>query len=407
MRTRPTGQSRMSSTARRPWRRAAASSTVRKALAVRPPRPMTRPRSSGATVSSKTVERSRSMASTGWGESPHRRRRLHLHPADPARRPRARLGGHRRRRRLALRPGGRAARAGRSRAPGDRARSRRQGAARAPVVPGAAAKARGRLACTPQEGVRQIATRAGVPLYATDEALAHATGSAVESPGETLHERSEPLARIRRRCGPARGMHERRQQLEAVDEPRARAAEVGRAVDQRRPRRSRTAGSSAKPGCARRSGTSRARARDVEAAARDHEHLGRRVAHRVPRHLPRRPRPPGRAGSTPPASATSSGPQCPLAERRVDPLEQHAASPWRTGDPRAHRVDARLELLRRPRPRALGYAERRRRRGGCRRRRRRGVCGSRFTTARRARQRGGEGRDASRSRRRTRRTAAG
>ena len=42
------------------------------------------------------------------------------------------------------------------------------------------------LACTPQEGV-EIATRAGVPLYATDEALAHATGSPAAPSGETLH----------------------------------------------------------------------------------------------------------------------------------------------------------------------------------------------------------------------------
>src|SRR6516225_577915 len=54
----------MSSTARRLSCRAAASRTVRKAFAVRPPRPMTRPRSSGSTVSSNTVERSRSIVST-------------------------------------------------------------------------------------------------------------------------------------------------------------------------------------------------------------------------------------------------------------------------------------------------------------------------------------------------------
>src|SRR5512138_832943 len=54
----------MSSTARRPSLRAAASSTVRSAFAVRPPRPMTRPRSSGSTVSSNTVERSCSTTST-------------------------------------------------------------------------------------------------------------------------------------------------------------------------------------------------------------------------------------------------------------------------------------------------------------------------------------------------------
>jgi hypothetical protein len=41
------------------------------------------------------------------------------------------------------------------------------------------------LACTPQEGI-DLASRAGVPLYATDEALVHATGSATV-PGETLH----------------------------------------------------------------------------------------------------------------------------------------------------------------------------------------------------------------------------
>jgi hypothetical protein len=41
------------------------------------------------------------------------------------------------------------------------------------------------LACTPQEGV-DLASRAGVPLYATDEALVYATGSAT-APGETLH----------------------------------------------------------------------------------------------------------------------------------------------------------------------------------------------------------------------------
>lgn len=36
-------------------------------------------------------------------------------------------------------------------------------------------------------GVRfDLASRAGVPLYATDEALAHATGTAT-APGETLH----------------------------------------------------------------------------------------------------------------------------------------------------------------------------------------------------------------------------
>src|SRR5690349_18277200 len=58
----------MSSTARLPSRRAAASRTVRNAFAVRPPRPMTRPRSSGSTVSSNTVERSRSIVST-WTAS--------------------------------------------------------------------------------------------------------------------------------------------------------------------------------------------------------------------------------------------------------------------------------------------------------------------------------------------------
>src|SRR5512133_80760 len=58
----------MSSTARLPSLRAAASITVRSALAVRPPRPMTRPRSSGSTVSSNTVERSRSRTST-WTAS--------------------------------------------------------------------------------------------------------------------------------------------------------------------------------------------------------------------------------------------------------------------------------------------------------------------------------------------------
>jgi hypothetical protein len=41
------------------------------------------------------------------------------------------------------------------------------------------------FACTPQEGV-DIASRASVPLYATDEALAHATGTEAPS-GETLH----------------------------------------------------------------------------------------------------------------------------------------------------------------------------------------------------------------------------
>jgi hypothetical protein len=41
------------------------------------------------------------------------------------------------------------------------------------------------VACTPQEGV-DLASRAGVPLYVTDEALAHATG-ATAAPGETLH----------------------------------------------------------------------------------------------------------------------------------------------------------------------------------------------------------------------------
>jgi hypothetical protein len=41
------------------------------------------------------------------------------------------------------------------------------------------------FACTPQEGV-EIASRANVPLYATDEALAHATGTAGPS-RETLH----------------------------------------------------------------------------------------------------------------------------------------------------------------------------------------------------------------------------
>jgi len=41
------------------------------------------------------------------------------------------------------------------------------------------------VACTPQEGV-DLANRAGVPLYATDEALAHATGARASS-GETLH----------------------------------------------------------------------------------------------------------------------------------------------------------------------------------------------------------------------------
>lgn len=41
------------------------------------------------------------------------------------------------------------------------------------------------VACTPQEGV-DLAQRAGVPLYATDEALAQATGGA-PAPGETLH----------------------------------------------------------------------------------------------------------------------------------------------------------------------------------------------------------------------------
>jgi hypothetical protein len=42
------------------------------------------------------------------------------------------------------------------------------------------------LSCTPQEGV-EIATRAGIPLYATDEALAHATGAPAAPSGETLH----------------------------------------------------------------------------------------------------------------------------------------------------------------------------------------------------------------------------
>jgi hypothetical protein len=41
------------------------------------------------------------------------------------------------------------------------------------------------VACTPQEGV-DLASRAGVPLYATDEALAHAAGTHAPS-GETLH----------------------------------------------------------------------------------------------------------------------------------------------------------------------------------------------------------------------------
>jgi hypothetical protein len=41
------------------------------------------------------------------------------------------------------------------------------------------------FACTPQEGV-DLASRAAVPLYATDDALAHATGAAA-APGETLH----------------------------------------------------------------------------------------------------------------------------------------------------------------------------------------------------------------------------
>jgi hypothetical protein len=41
------------------------------------------------------------------------------------------------------------------------------------------------LACTPQEGV-DLASRAGVPLYVTDEALAHATGAPAAA-GETLH----------------------------------------------------------------------------------------------------------------------------------------------------------------------------------------------------------------------------
>src|SRR5688500_1848838 len=42
------------------------------------------------------------------------------------------------------------------------------------------------LACTPQEGV-ELAMRSGVPLYATAEALAHATGGTPAAPGETLH----------------------------------------------------------------------------------------------------------------------------------------------------------------------------------------------------------------------------
>jgi hypothetical protein len=41
------------------------------------------------------------------------------------------------------------------------------------------------VACTPQEGL-DLASRAGVPLYATDEALAHAAGARAPS-GETLH----------------------------------------------------------------------------------------------------------------------------------------------------------------------------------------------------------------------------
>lgn len=41
------------------------------------------------------------------------------------------------------------------------------------------------VACTPQEGL-DVATRAGVPLYVTDEALAHATGTPAPS-RETLH----------------------------------------------------------------------------------------------------------------------------------------------------------------------------------------------------------------------------
>jgi bifunctional DNase/RNase len=41
------------------------------------------------------------------------------------------------------------------------------------------------LACTPQEGV-DLAQRAGVPIYATDDALAQAAG-ATAAPGETLH----------------------------------------------------------------------------------------------------------------------------------------------------------------------------------------------------------------------------
>ena len=41
------------------------------------------------------------------------------------------------------------------------------------------------VACTPQEGV-DLANRAGVPIYATDEALAHA-GAARAPSGETLH----------------------------------------------------------------------------------------------------------------------------------------------------------------------------------------------------------------------------
>ena len=41
------------------------------------------------------------------------------------------------------------------------------------------------VACTPQEGL-DLASRAGVPLYATDEALTHAAGARAPS-GETLH----------------------------------------------------------------------------------------------------------------------------------------------------------------------------------------------------------------------------
>ena len=165
-------------------------------------------------------------------------------------------------------------------------------------------------------------------------------------------------------------MHERREQLEAVDQARARPAEVRGAVDH--PDLPALHGGKVRrirgiPGRIGRSRSVRATSKPQHAITSTSGAAARTSSHTTSAaSSPARP-----TGSMPPAIATSSGPQWPLRNGGVDPLEQHAAAARRRLAACAHALDAGLRA---PPPRLAarsGTPERGRRRGGCPRTRRR------------------------------------